>query len=161
MKHKSTSDIIAGIKSGAIVAYHDNKISSIEFLEELLSDVKPESIPKELFMSWNELSKGNKLKKIKEENPALYAAIYEGEFGMQKCPKDVSERADQESWSIYENALELHRLKILSKMSWDELSKNNLLKELKENAKDIYDDKFNTKFGYYPNSYGSSPHSNS
>ncbi len=138
-----TTEILAKMKNGVIAS----SLSDTDFKEP--AKVKGYAIPKELYEGWDALSKakGDKLQSIRDNDATLFCVIYNDRWG--KYPKDFK-NMDHNVNKIYSDALLEYKVDTMSKMTFDELTKQNLLNDLRTLAPEVYKVKYFTKFGVYP-----------
>lgn len=98
----------------------------------------PVTIPKELYLSWDELmGPGNKMEKMIENNYTLFAAKFKEKFG--KFPKGKEDKINHSLAAEYEKALKAHRLNELNAMDFHTLAQKDLLTELQSLDASIYE----------------------
>ena len=135
-------------KRYSAAAFHMAAKDVLADTDEEQDTVKKSAIPKELFEGWDRLTKGDKIKDIKDRDYTLYAVLYFDRFG--SWPNDAREKMDFRVREIYEDALTEYKIKTMNKMSWDDLNKGGLLPLFTKLDNDGYREKFRTKFGKYP-----------
>jgi hypothetical protein len=116
-------------------------------MPEEKNDVNKGKLPKELFQTFGELDKGNKLQSIKNSDVTLFSVLYNEKFG--KWPEEYSQ-IDHNLKILYQDALREHKIDMMSKMTWKELMKNNLTTELKKLAPELYKERYFDYYGVSP-----------
>lgn len=112
-------------------------------------EINKRVIPKELFLSFDELDKGNKMEAIKKNDYTLYAVIYYDQFG--KYPNGMmQDKFDAQIAIVYKHALLQYKRDKLCKMSWLDLLREDLTDSYKKVDREGYKQKFTEYYGVAP-----------